>query len=71
MHIHPLHPVTGHHPGRSAAFDLLAAWLHPLAVGAGLAVRFVALSVLACLLFSAPVSFREVPDASHRPSPGH
>jgi hypothetical protein len=63
MHI-PLHPATHHHTIRSTARDLLAllaAWLHAFALTAGVVIRFVALTVLACLFISAPISFREVP----------
>lgn len=71
MHVHPLHPATSHHPSRSALRDLLtllSACLHSVMLAAGLVVRFVTLTVLACLFLSAPISLREVTHASHRPS---
>jgi len=74
MHIHPLHPATTHPPTRTTILAplaaLLGAWLHAFALAAGVAVRFVALTLLACLFISAPISLREVSHASQRPSSG-
>jgi hypothetical protein len=43
--------------------------LNSLTLTAGLAVRFVLLSAIACFLVSRPIFFREVAHVSHRPSP--
>ncbi len=70
MNFHPLTHHTGEHPARAAAITLVASRLHTFALASAYLARFVVLSTLAFLLVSAPISFREVPYAGHRPSPG-
>jgi hypothetical protein len=65
-----LHHFPSSHPVRPTASVQLASYLHSLALTGGFVLRFVALSALACLFVSAPISPREVPHANHRPASG-
>jgi len=74
MHLQPFRSSSSAHPAHNGALAHIVTQTlvrtHAIAVGAGFLVRFALLSVLACLLFTAPISLNEVPYASQRPTSG-
>jgi len=66
-----LAPLDSMNPADKGAVAQIIARTGSVVLAAAFLVRFSFLSVLACLLFTAPISLREVPYASHRPTSGH
>ncbi len=71
MRIHPFPATHPTHTGHATVMERMSLRLHTMAIAAGFLLRFCALSIIAFLLVSTPLSMREVPYAGHRPSPSH